>query len=249
MSEEPFLANGLPHEYLGLPLKIFKLQINKSFQSPPLTIVSTNAHVTLLNSYRQYLVKRDSVCFSPTIGEVVLDCGACIGEMSILFAGLVGAKGEVHLFDPIPLHTRYCKLQALLNPLLANVLRINVMAVSDITREVDGIQDDSDQISPGGLKIDCFAYTTIDDYVSQNNLHHLDMIKMDVEGSEIKALNGASQTVREFKPRLAISAYHKPEDLWEIPHKLKSLNNNYKLFFGHHSPVQWESVFYASILE
>jgi hypothetical protein len=68
---------------------------------------------------------------------------------------------------------------------------------------------------------------------------------MDIEGAEMSALEGASQVIREFKPRLAISAYHKPEDLWEIPQKLKAQNGNYRLFFGHHSPITWESVYYA----
>ena len=68
---------------------------------------------------------------------------------------------------------------------------------------------------------------------------------MDIEGAEMSAINGASGIIQEFKPRLTISAYHKPDDFWEIPIKLKELNPNYKLCFGHHSPLEWESVFYA----
>ena len=59
------------------------------------------------------------------------------------------------------------------------------------------------------------------------------------------AIEGASNIIRKFKPRLAIAVYHKPEDLWKIPFKLKSLNPGYKFYFGHHSPVSWESIFYA----
>lgn len=245
LSSDSFLSQDFPHDYLGLPLNVSTLQISQRPHALPLTIVSTKAQITLLNSYRQYLVKRNSVCFSPRSGEVILDCGACIGEISMLFAGLVGDKGEVHAFDPIPLHARFCKLQASLNPSLEHVLRINVMAVGDDTRDIVGVKNDSECISPGGLKIDSFTVITIDEYLVRNNLSRLDMIKMDIEGAEVIALDGASQVLREFKPRLAVSAYHKPEDLWDIPHKLKSLNNNYKLFFGHHSPIQWESVYYA----
>lgn len=61
------------------------------------------------------------------------------------------------------------------------------------------------------------------------------------------ALEGATKTIQDFEPRLAISGYHKPEDLWEIPQKIIQLNPRYKLAFGHHSPVQWESVFYAVV--
>ena len=177
-------------------------------------------------------------------GDVVLDCGACIGDLSLPFGALVGTEGEVHLFDPVPLHARYCELQNSLNPSLAAVLRINVLAVGDQTRAMTGNRADSTEISPGGLAVDAFAMTTLDDY-AKNTLHRLDFIKMDIEAAEMRAIAGAANVIREFKPRLAISAYHKPEDLWEIPDKLKSLNPSYRLFFGHHSPIAWESVYYA----
>jgi FkbM family methyltransferase len=245
LSEDLFQSKELPHDYAGLPLKVFKLLASEHPQTPPLTIVSTKAQVILLNSYRQYLVRRHSYNLSPGMGDVVLDCGACIGEISMLFAGLVGNQGEVHLFDPVPLHVRYCKLQASLNPSLAHVFHINELAVGDSSRVVLGDHHDASQISPGGLAVNSYSITTLDDYASEKALHSVDVIKMDIEGAEMAALVGAANVIREFKPRLAISSYHKPEDLWEIPHKLKELNGGYKLFFGHHSPIEWESVYYA----
>jgi FkbM family methyltransferase len=244
VSEKPFDSKELPLDYLGLPLRLFELKL----QHPPspLTIVSTKAQINLLNSYRQYFIKRGLVEWTPVAGDVVLDCGACIGEISALIAGLVGIHGEVHLFDPIPLHARYCELQASLNPTIAHVLIMNLLAVGDASREATGLRSDSSSISPGGLAIDSFSMTSLDDYVINRKLSRVNLIKMDIEGAEMAALEGATQVIKEFKPRLAISTYHKPEDLWEIPHKLKAQNSNYKLFFGHHSPTQWESVYYAA---
>ncbi len=247
MNEEPFVSKELPLDYLGLPLRLFNLDLYHQNQTSRLVVVSTNVQINLLNSYRQCFVQRDSVDLTPVTGDVVLDCGACIGEVSVLIAGLVGVHGEGHLFDPIPLHERYCKLQASLNPTIAHVLHINVLAVSDVSKEVAGSKNDSASISPGGLSIDSYSTTSLDDYVSAKKLSRVNVIKMDIEGAEMAALEGASQVIREFKPRLAISAYHKPEDLWEIPHKLKAQNGDYRLFlFGHHSPVPWESVYYAT---
>lgn len=40
---------------------------------------------------------------------------------------------------------------------------------------------------------------------------------MDIEGAEVPALLGAKQTIRTFRPKLAISAYHRPDDLVTIP--------------------------------
>jgi hypothetical protein len=68
---------------------------------------------------------------------------------------------------------------------------------------------------------------------------------MDIEGAELDALAGAGHCLARDRPRLAISAYHRPEHLWEIPAVILAANPGYRLHFGHHMPVKWESVYYA----
>jgi hypothetical protein len=132
-----------------------------------------------------------------------------------------------------------------MNPALASMLHINTCAVGGSTHDSHSGQADSDKITPGvRINTDEFACTTLDDYAAKTG-GRVDFIKMDIEGSELEALNGASNVIREFKPRLAISGYHRPQDLWEIPNKLKELNPSYEITFGHHTPIIWESVFYA----
>jgi FkbM family methyltransferase len=246
ISATAFQSVDLPTTYLGLPLFQFTLRVPSRASLPELKIISTKGQVRLLNSYRQYLVRRSDFDSSPQPGDVVMDCGACIGEISLLFAGLVGDRGEVHLFDPVPLHARFCGLQGDLNPQVQGALRINTVAVGDTTREMSaGSRADSSGIAPGGLAIDSFAMTTLDDYVGKQQLKRVDIIKMDIEGSEREALAGAGQVVREFRPKLTISAYHLHDDLWVLPERIKALNPRYRLYFGHHSPVSYESVYYA----
>lgn len=244
---EPFAMDALPQDYLGLPLQIRNLLLRMPDTEPvELRVICTEQLVDGLNSYRQYLTTRNGVNISPKHGDVVLDCGACIGDFSVLFAGMVGTRGQVHAFDPIPLHNRYCKLQARLNPGIASVMHFNVLAVGDHTSKATHPIVDCDQIDPGHrVDEDSFDCTSLDDYADEH-LQRVDFIKMDIEGAEMDAIEGAANTIRRFKPRLAISGYHKPADLWEIPQKLRSLNPGYELTFGHHSPVQWESVFYAA---
>ena len=54
---------------------------------------------------------------------------------------------------------------------------------------------------------------TLDYYVEEHDLPSIDFIKLDVEGAELDVLKGAAQSIRKWKPKLAISAYHKHEDL------------------------------------
>lgn len=70
-------------------------------------------------------------------------------------------------------------------------------------------------------------------------------IKMDIEGSELKALMGAKETIRKYKPKLAICLYHKKEDILEIPLYVKELLPEYKLYIRHHCNKHGETVLYA----
>ena len=68
---------------------------------------------------------------------------------------------------------------------------------------------------------------------------------MDIEGFELNALEGAKDTIKKYRPKLAICLYHKPQDLWEIPLFIKSIDSNYKIFIRHHTDLLNETVCYA----
>lgn len=70
-------------------------------------------------------------------------------------------------------------------------------------------------------------------------------IKMDIEGSEYNALLGAKETICKYKPKLAISVYHKKDDLWKIPSLILEYNPDYKLYLRHYSFGYAETVLYA----
>lgn len=68
---------------------------------------------------------------------------------------------------------------------------------------------------------------------------------MDIEGAEIKALNGLEKTIKLCQPQLAICAYHMPEDLWMVPLYIKNIDQGYKIYLRHHSYTDSETVCYA----
>jgi FkbM family methyltransferase len=57
-----------------------------------------------------------------------------------------------------------------------------------------------------------------------------DYIKMDIEGAERRAILGAAQTIKSFRPRMLIAAYHRTEDLFDIPETVLSVRPDYRLF-------------------
>lgn len=71
-------------------------------------------------------------------------------------------------------------------------------------------------------------------------------IKMDIEGAEKEALKGASKHLQKGA-KLAISVYHKIEDLYEIPRIIKEINPDYKLYLRHYGQSFVETLVYAVI--
>jgi hypothetical protein len=74
--------------------------------------------------------------------------------------------------------------------------------------------------------------TTIDKQVAELGLARVDFIKMDIEGAESNALAGARDTISRFKPRMAITAEHKPGDEIDIPRAVRAIRTDYQMECG-----------------
>ena len=72
-------------------------------------------------------------------------------------------------------------------------------------------------------------------------------IKMDIEGSELSALQGAQKVLCRDKPLCAISVYHKPGDIVLIMNYLKNLVPEYRFAVRHYSNIDTETVLYAFV--
>ena len=70
-------------------------------------------------------------------------------------------------------------------------------------------------------------------------------IKMDIEGSELEALWGARNIIREHSPVLAICAYHEASHLWDIPLLIYAINPEYHLRLRRYAEGSAELVWYG----
>jgi hypothetical protein len=86
---------------------------------------------------------------------------------------------------------------------------------------------------------------SVDDFVRTNGLERIDFIKMDIEGAEQLALEGSAHSIARHRPKLAICAYHEPDDLWRIPLLITRLNPDYRLYLDHYTNHVEETVVYA----
>lgn len=70
-------------------------------------------------------------------------------------------------------------------------------------------------------------------------------IKMDIEGGEKLSLCGCKDLIKRYTPKLAISIYHKSEDIIELPQLIYEFDKNYKFYLRHYSCTDWDTVLYA----
>ncbi|WP_438308266.1 FkbM family methyltransferase [Pseudomonas guariconensis] len=71
------------------------------------------------------------------------------------------------------------------------------------------------------------------------------LIKMDIEGEEPAALEGAKETLSRYRPNLAISIYHQAEHLWSIFEQLHGYGLNYRFYLRCHAHSTFDTVLYA----
>lgn len=119
-------------------------------------------------------------------GDVIVDCGAYVGDFALYAAKAVGEKGKILAFEPDP--KNYKKL-------LEN-MKLN--SLSNLTVIEKGVW--SSRTSSRGM-----ALTSLDDELKSEKIN---FIKMDVEGAEIEAVKGAKNILRDNKVNLAIASYH-----------------------------------------
>lgn len=96
--------------------------------------------------------------------------------------------------------------------------------------------------TPGG-KAKSVAVRSPDSFLGGERV---DFIKYDVEGVEWEALRGSAETIARWKPDLAVSLYHRAEDLWRLPLWVHEANPTYKLYLRRPPYVPpWDLCVYA----
>jgi FkbM family methyltransferase len=194
---------------------------------------------------RQYFYDCENIQIMPEDSDFVIDGGACLGDSTAVFSNAVGVDGKVFAFDPVADHLEILKYNTDQYPIKnVEVVDYGLSNKNEYTQPLRlNKYDPAFQVGAAGLPL-----VKIDSLVANNILNKINFIKLDVEGSEVDALLGAQRSISIFQPKLAISVYHKPDDLFEIPLLIKRLFPFYNhITLEHYSIQMGESVLYASM--
>ena len=186
--------------------------------------------VIVLDQYHaNQFIKKDSI---------VIDAGAHIGTFSV-FAAHLATQGRIYSFEPV------AETFQILKKNTENYSQITCVNCGlgfkigprkifvDSTFTVASVFEDSPyyttgkSIGRGVGKLELTNVTAVDAYVAERNIPRIDFIKIDTEGYEAEVLRGAKESIKKWKPVIAMSAYHNPNDKEDLPRILKEIFPDY----------------------
>lgn len=182
----------------------------------------------------------DCLVHSPK--EVFADVGALDGRTAASFLRWSGGQFEhVYCFEPMPKN---------IETLTQRFADLHEQGKFDVIGKAVGDAMGEQSFSVGSTMVNSmgegaqatFPVTTLDQELAGKGVTFL---TMDIEGAEMAALRGAERLIREERPKLAISVYHKPEDIFEIPALLLRHHADYKFYLRHYYLWWQDTVLYA----
>jgi FkbM family methyltransferase len=163
-------------------------------------------------------------------GKDILDCGAYDGDSALAFSKLYEPR-RIYSFEPDP--TNFRKLLDTVDMCRLNEVVPVRKGVGKTKTKAKIVSDDS------ASRVDCSEHagqevemTDIDSFVAENNASP-GLIKMDIEGHETKAIEGAIGSIRRFRPILLVAIYHSPEDFFGIKPMLEKQVGGYRFIIRH----------------
>lgn len=168
-------------------------------------------------------------------GDFVIDCGACEGFFTM--KALESGAQKVYCIEPGQ-SMAICLKKTFSKEILSGKVSIFPYLIGKRNIEVrfhENYQDPTicqilnDEKDPAEGCIRNIEMLTIDEFCTRHSIERVDFIKADVEGSEIDLVSGATETIKRFKPKLAIAVYHEPNNANLIVDIIKKLNLDYKI--------------------
>jgi FkbM family methyltransferase len=220
----------------ALSQEIFYLFVRMHVQKKAFKIPSRSTE-------EQYFPK--DICLNRGVNNFI-NCGAYTGDTVKILNSKRGKINSLLCFEPNVIN--FEKLETYLSSdhdKIANNITAYPLAVwnkSEMLKFKNDIDKNSLITNEGNTVVQCVA---LDDIAKD---FEPTFINMDIEGAELNALRGAENLIKKNKPDLAISVYHYPRHMWEIPLYLKSLGLEYKFYLRNYTSFSYDTIVYATTI-
>ena len=181
----------------------------------------------------------DLECLPANQSGIFVDVGAMDAQTSVNYSNKFGVKNVV-VFEPNIEMARICRENLSSHGINYEIIQKGAWSEEGKLNFTAEKKPHLSHISMEGNQT--VEVTTLDKVLEGRETA---FIKMDIEGSEYEALRGTEKTIQGRKPILAISVYHKIEDIYEIPMLILSFCKDYVLYLRHYNIWAAETVLYA----
>ncbi len=173
------------------------------------------------NNYNQYF---DLDLVKPNKNAIYVDIGAYTGDTIVNYINTFLQYKKIYAYEitdeSIKIMQKNLKnYPNIIYKKTAIMDRTSIFYMND-----NSISSSANKVSNIGIKQ--ILSTSLDKDIKEK----IDIIKIDIEGNEEKALNGAINHIKKDTPILDIAVYHNHNDLWKIPKLIYSINDKYKYF-------------------
>ena len=186
---------------------------------------------------------------APKAGDHIADCGAYIGDTVELFIKLTGGSCTVYAFEPVAGNfkelcrtaEKYSSIRIIPYQYALGSERGTVQITSETDITLHATIHGEYKARPASVTTEV-TVECLDNVLGDSRL---DYIKMDIEGEEVNAINGAKELISRERPSMLLSAYHKIWHMWEIPLLVKEICPDYRIYCGHQPHIPLEPEFYC----
>lgn len=172
--------------------------------------------------------------------EVFVDVGAFDGDSIRAFLSSVNGKyKKIYAYEPDTILVN--KIQKMIDEKKIDNIELEQYAIGNDNMNVNFSDSASSgsRIEEDGKSV--VKMRKLDDLIKEK----VTLLKMDIEGAEIDAIKGAEHLIKTYHPKLAISIYHRCEDIYEIPLLIHEMVPEYKFKVRHHTEALYDTVLYA----
>lgn len=181
-------------------------------------------------NYKQYF---DNTIINFSDNEVFVDCGSYIGDTIEEFISYQPKYKKIYSYEPSIEFFHKCVK--------------STRKFKNIKYLRAGVGEEYKQIGLVALGAGSYVSDLSEDKINIVTLdgdikEKITFLKMDIEGEEINAINGAKQHIINDNPKMAICLYHEANHIWKIPKVIDSINSNYKFYIRQY---ELDTVLYA----
>lgn len=149
--------------------------------------------------------------------KMIVDVGGNFGWFACQLLNVMPSDGQIHIFEPVPQIRKELTKNIEINSRKDATVFLNDCCLSDVEGEVtmhvpktlgSAFASLAAQDYKGGFDLVVSRAVTLDDYCKQNNIDHIDFLKIDVEGAEFKVLQGSQRMLSaEIKPVILLECF------------------------------------------